>query len=204
MVRVPCKGNGYISNVVMTWIFLFAVKLTSVISQGSNIYTLKETCAQILFFWCSNSLSYVSVALAWNSSEEMWLEKNSCWILSGNKENLLTFWICLDFFYHIRKLLFSICFSRHKQFTLLELNRNIIVWFKDVLTTLHVNCMILFDNNRLIHGLFHIALVISSRPWYRPRETISFEGYWKKRRICMFNKSIIWDVLFASWATTFY
>jgi hypothetical protein len=34
----------------MTWIFLFAVKLTSVISQGSNIYTLKETCAQILFF----------------------------------------------------------------------------------------------------------------------------------------------------------
>jgi hypothetical protein len=43
-------------------------------------------------------------------------------------------------------------------------NRNIIVWFKDVLTALHVNCMILFDNYRLIHGLFHIALVISSRP----------------------------------------
>jgi len=27
----------------------------------------------------------------------------------------------------------------------------------------------LFNIYRLIHGLFHIALVISTRPWYRPR-----------------------------------
>jgi hypothetical protein len=32
---------------------------------------------------------------------------------------------------------------------------------------------------RLIHGLFHIALVISTRPWYRPRGTISVEGWWQ-------------------------
>ena len=35
------------------------------------------------------------------------------------------------------------------------------------------------DNNRLIHGLFHIVLVISSRLWYRPRGTISVEGWWQ-------------------------
>jgi hypothetical protein len=35
------------------------------------------------------------------------------------------------------------------------------------------------NNYRLIHGLFHIALVISTRPWYRPRGTISVEGWWK-------------------------
>ena len=34
-----------------------------------------------------------------DSSEEMWLEKKlSCWILSVNQENVLTFLICLDFF----------------------------------------------------------------------------------------------------------
>jgi hypothetical protein len=32
---------------------------------------------------------------------------------------------------------------------------------------------------RLIHGLFHIALVISTRPWYRPRGTISVEDWWQ-------------------------
>ena len=38
--------------------------------------------------------------------------------------------------------------------------------------------MILF-NYRLIHGLFHIALVISTRSWYRPRGTISVESWWQ-------------------------
>ena len=33
--------------------------------------------------------------------------------------------------------------------------------------------------NRLIHGLFHISLVISTRPWYWPRGTISVEGWWQ-------------------------
>ena len=33
--------------------------------------------------------------------------------------------------------------------------------------------------HRLIHGLFHIALVISSKPWYRARGTISVEGWWQ-------------------------
>ena len=37
------------------------------------------------------------------------------------------------------------------------------------------------DNTYLIHGLFHIALVISSRPWYRPRGTISVEGWWQRQ-----------------------
>ena len=35
------------------------------------------------------------------------------------------------------------------------------------------------NNYRLIHGPFHIALVISMRPWYRPRGTISVEGWWQ-------------------------
>ena len=34
-------------------------------------------------------------------------------------------------------------------------------------------------NYRLIHGLFHIALAINTRPWYRPRGTISVEGWWQ-------------------------
>jgi hypothetical protein len=38
---------------------------------------------------------------------------------------------------------------------------------------------LLQNNYRLIHGLFHIALVISTRPWYRPRGTISVEGWWQ-------------------------
>ena len=37
----------------------------------------------------------------------------------------------------------------------------------------------IFDTYRLMHGLFHIALVISTRPWYRPRGTISVEGWWQ-------------------------
>ena len=56
-----------------------------------------------------------------NSSEEMWLEKNSCRIVSVNKENLLTFSICLDFFYIIRKFLFFICFARTVSWTLLNI-----------------------------------------------------------------------------------
>jgi hypothetical protein len=35
------------------------------------------------------------------------------------------------------------------------------------------------DNYRLIHGIFHIAIVISKRPWYRLRGTISVEGWWQ-------------------------
>ena len=38
---------------------------------------------------------------------------------------------------------------------------------------------IFINNYRLIHGLFHIALVISMRPWYRPRGMISVEGWWQ-------------------------
>ena len=36
-----------------------------------------------------------------------------------------------------------------------------------------------YDNYRLIHGLFHISLVISTRPWDRHRGTISVEGWWQ-------------------------
>jgi hypothetical protein len=32
--------------------------------------------------------------------------------------------------------------------------------------------------HRLIHDLFHIALDISTIPWYRPRGTISVQGWW--------------------------
>ena len=39
------------------------------------------------------------------------------------------------------------------------------------------------DTHRLIHGLFHIALVISMRPWYQPRGTISVEGGWQGQYI---------------------
>ena len=33
----------------------------------------------------------------------------------------------------------------------------------------------------LIHGLFHIALVISMSPWYRLRGMISVEGWYQSR-----------------------
>ena len=39
------------------------------------------------------------------------------------------------------------------------------------------------DTHRLIHGLFHIALVISTRPWYQSRGTISVEGGWQGQYI---------------------
>ena len=45
-----------------------------------------------------------------------------------------------------------------------------------------------YGTYRLIHGLFHIALVISTRPWYRPRGTISVEGWWQgqyEKRPCI-------------------
>ena len=47
----------------------------------------------------------VSYFFSIESSEEVWLEKKSCWILSVNKENMPTFL----FFYHIRIIMFSIC-----------------------------------------------------------------------------------------------
>ena len=40
----------------------------------------------------------------------------------------------------------------------------------------NIDCVYIY---RLIHGLFHIALVISTRPWYRPRGAISVEGWWQ-------------------------
>jgi hypothetical protein len=40
----------------------------------------------------------------------------------------------------------------------------------------NIDCVYIY---RLIHGLFHIALVISTRPWYRPRGAISVEGWWR-------------------------
>jgi hypothetical protein len=38
---------------------------------------------------------------------------------------------------------------------------------------------------RLIHGLFHIALVISTRPWYRPRGLMT-RAIWKRSCINLF------------------
>ena len=40
-------------------------------------------------------------------------------------------------------------------------------------------CNIYIYIYRLIHGLFHIALVISMKPWYRPSGLISVEGWWQ-------------------------
>ena len=68
-----------------------------------GIYQVRYTCNL-----------YLKNAFLINSSEEMSLENNWLWILSVNKENLLTFWISLDFFYHIRIFLFFICFARHR------------------------------------------------------------------------------------------
>jgi hypothetical protein len=51
---------------------------------------------------------------------------------------------------------------------------DVYVWAKLTLWLINI-C----DNYRLIHGLFHIALVISTRSWYRPRGTISVEGWWQ-------------------------
>ena len=40
----------------------------------------------------------------------------------------------------------------------------------------------IFDTYRLIHGLFHIALAISTRPWYRPR----WKGQYEKGHVLIY------------------
>ena len=47
--------------------FVFVVKLTSVISQGSYIYTFKETYAEI-FLLCVLKFFVVSIADAWSKN----------------------------------------------------------------------------------------------------------------------------------------
>ena len=42
-----------------------------------------------------------------------------------------------------------------------------------------INCTISTSIYRLIHGLFHIALVISTRPWYRRRGLMT-RAIWKR------------------------
>jgi hypothetical protein len=49
------------------------------------------------------------------------------------------------------------------------------VWYTQDIRLSSIKC----DTYRLIHGLFHIAHVISLRPWYRPWGTISVEGWWQ-------------------------
>jgi hypothetical protein len=41
--------------------------------------------------------------------------------------------------------------------------------YKTVISTENKGRLNLINIYRLIHGLFHIALVISTRPWYRPK-----------------------------------
>ena len=101
-----------------------AVQLTTI---KMGIYQVRCTC-----------YLYLKKAFLINSSEETSLEKNSCRLFSVNKENLFTFWICLDFFCHKTKFLFFICFARHRQFTLLEFRtvswafRNILIDVIDI------------------------------------------------------------------------
>ena len=44
---------------------------------------------------------------------------------------------------------------------------------------IHIRLTVDMDINRLIHGLFHIALVISTRPWYLAQGMISVDGWWQ-------------------------
>ena len=77
-------------------------------NQNGNLSSLIHLLPVFLFFFSIGS------------SEEVWLEqKNSCWILSVNKENLLTFWICSDFFLPDKEIsVFHICFARQAIYSL--------------------------------------------------------------------------------------
>ena len=73
-----------------------------------------------------------------DSSEEMPLGKNpnSCWILSVNKENVLTLWTC--FFHHLRIFLFFTRLGKRRGGRGVWLLRNIICrpyWRAILLTT---------------------------------------------------------------------